>query len=164
MLRACVEGVKQISGALIASTLTTVCVFLPVVFVQGITRDLFSDIGLTITYSLLASLLVAMTVVPTMSAAVLKRSKPHKERFEAVRRGYAKLLRGALKAKVLVLLLAVALLGYSVWETMQMSMSFMPEVSSPQMNATLVFNEGMSESEKESAAMELMDGMLNVPS
>ena len=164
VLRACVEGVKQISGALIASTLTTVCVFLPVVFVQGITRDLFSDIGLTITYSLLASLLVAMTVVPTMSAAVLKRSKPHKERFEAVRRGYAKLLRGALKAKVLVLLLAVALLGYSVWETAKMSMSFMPEVSSPQMNATLVFNEGMSESEKESAAMELMDGMLNVPS
>ncbi len=164
VLRACVEGVKQISGALIASTLTTVCVFLPVVFVQGITRDLFSDIGLTITYSLLASLLVAMTVVPTMSAAVLKRSRPHKERFEAVRRGYAKLLRGALKAKVLVLLLAVALLGYSVWETAKMSMSFMPEVSSPQMNATLVFNEGMSESEKESAAMELMDGMLNVPS
>ena len=50
VLRACVEGVKQISGALMASTLTTVCVFLPVVFVQGITRDLFSDIGLTITY------------------------------------------------------------------------------------------------------------------
>ena len=81
VLRACVEGVKQISGALMASTLTTVCVFLPVVFVQGITRDLFSDIGLTITYSLLASLLVAMTVVPTMSAAVLKRSRPHKERL-----------------------------------------------------------------------------------
>ena len=164
VLRACVEGVKQISGALMASTLTTVCVFLPVVFVQGITRDLFSDIGLTITYSLLASLLVAMTVVPTMSAAVLKHSRPHKERFEKVRRGYAKLLRGALRAKVLVLLLAVALLGYSVWETMQMSMSFMPEVSSPQMNATLAFAEDMSEEEKESAAMELMDGMLSVPS
>ena len=164
VLRACVEGVKQISGALMASTLTTVCVFLPVVFVQGITRDLFSDIGLTITYSLLASLLVAMTVVPTMSAAVLKRSKPHKERFEKVRRGYAKLLRGALRAKVLVLLLAVALLGYSVWETMQMSMSFMPEVSSPQMNATLAFAEDMSEEEKETAAMKLMDGMLDVPS
>ena len=164
VLRACVEGVKQISGALMASTLTTVCVFLPVVFVQGITRDLFSDIGLTITYSLLASLLVAMTVVPTMSAAVLKRSKPHKERFEVVRRGYAKLLRGALKAKVLVLLLAVALLGYSVWETMQMSMSFMPEVSSPQMNATLSFAEDMTEEQKESAAMQLMDGMLGVPS
>ena len=131
-----------------ASTLTTVCVFLPVVFVQGITRDLFSDIGLTITYSLLASLLVAMTVVPTMSAAVLKHSRPHKERFEKVRRGYAKLLRGALRAKVLVLLLAVALLGYSVWETMQMSMSFMPEVSSPQMNATLAFAEDMSEEGK----------------
>lgn len=164
VLRACVEGVKQISGALMASTLTTVCVFLPVVFVQGITRDLFSDIGLTITYSLLASLLVAMTVVPTMSAAVLKRSRPHKERFEKVRRGYAKLLRGALRAKVLVLLLAVALLGYSVWETMQMSMSFMPEVSSPQMNATLAFAKDMSEEEKETAAMKLMDGMLDVPS
>ena len=63
-----------------------------------------------------------------------------------------------------MLLLAVALLGYSVWETMQMSMSFMPEVSSPQMNATLAFAEDMSEEEKETAAMKLMDGMLDVPS
>ena len=163
VMRACIEGVKQISGALIASTLTTVCVFLPVVFVQGITRELFSDIGLTITYSLLASLLVSMTVVPTMSASVLKRSKPQKERFDRVRQGYAKLLRGALRVKPLILLVAVALLGFSVWQTMQMNMSFMPEVSSPQMTATLAFDRDMTDAQKREASLEVMDGMLSVP-
>ena len=73
ILRACVLGAKQISGALFASTLTTVCVFLPVVFVEGITKDLLSDLALTITYSLLASLVVALTLVPAACAGLLKR-------------------------------------------------------------------------------------------
>ena len=80
LLRACVEGVKSVSGALFASTLTTICVFLPIVFVQGMARDLFADMGLTIAYSLLASLLVAMTVVPAMCSFLMRRSKPRKHR------------------------------------------------------------------------------------
>ena len=64
--KAAMQGAKQVSGAILASTLTTVCVFLPIVFTQGITRQLFVDMGLTIAYSLLASLLVALTVVPMM--------------------------------------------------------------------------------------------------
>ena len=165
VLQACVEGVRQISGALFSSTLTTICVFLPVIFVEGMTRDLFGDIGLTIAYSLLSSLLVAMTVVPTMAAGVLRKSKPSKERFaNALRRGYTVLLRGALKARWLVLLLAVALLGYSVHEVLQMSMSFLPDVSSPQMTAILTFEEDSPESAKKKQAMDLMDAMLQVPS
>lgn len=165
VLQACVEGVRQISGALFSSTLTTICVFLPVIFVEGMTRDLFGDIGLTIAYSLLSSLLVAMTVVPTMAAGVLRKSKPSKERFaNALRRGYTVLLRGALKARWLVLLLAVALLGYSVHEVLQMSMSFLPDVSSPQMTAILTFEEDSPESAKKKQAMDLMDTMLQVPS
>lgn len=126
VLRACVVGAKQVSGALIASTLTTVCVFLPVVFVQGLTRDLFSDVGLTIAYSLLASLLVAMTVVPSMAATVLRRSRPHKERFEAVRRVYGRMLGAALRVKPLVLLVAVALLAFSAWQVMRMACPLCP--------------------------------------
>ncbi len=165
VLQACVEGVRQISGALFSSTLTTICVFLPVIFVEGMTRDLFGDMGLTIAYSLLSSLLVAMTVVPTMAAGVLRKSKPSKERFaNALRRGYTVLLRGALKARWLVLLLAVALLGYSVHEVLQMSMSFLPDVSSPQMTAILTFDEDSPESAKKKQAMDLMDVMLQVPS
>ena len=67
ILTACIEGVRQISGALFSSTLTTVCVFLPIVFVEGITKQLFTDLALTMTYSLLASLIVALTLVPAMA-------------------------------------------------------------------------------------------------
>lgn len=72
---AAVEGARQVSGAIAASTLTTVCVFVPIVFTKGITRQLFVDMGLTIAYSLLASLLVALTVVPMMSAGILKKAR-----------------------------------------------------------------------------------------
>ena len=64
--KAAVQGAKQISGSVFASTLTTVCVFLPIVFTDGITKQLFSDMGLTIAYSLLASLIVALTLVPAL--------------------------------------------------------------------------------------------------
>ena len=74
--KAAVEGAKQVAGAIAASTLTTVCVFAPIVFTEGITRQLFVDMGLTIAYSPLASLVVALTLVPMMSAGLLKSSKP----------------------------------------------------------------------------------------
>ena len=62
--KAAVYGAKQVSNAICASTLTTICVFLPIVFTDGITRQLFVDMGLTIAYSLIASLLMALTLVP----------------------------------------------------------------------------------------------------
>ena len=59
--KAAVEGASQVAGAIVASTLTTICVFAPILFTEGITRQLFVDMGLTIAYSLIASLVVALT-------------------------------------------------------------------------------------------------------
>ena len=81
--KAAIQGAKQVSGAIFASTLTTICVFLPIVFTQGISRELFTDMGLTIAYSLLASLVVALTLVPAMGAAVLKNTKEKSHRLGA---------------------------------------------------------------------------------
>ena len=72
---AAMEGAKEVAGAIMASTLTTICVFLPIVFTEGITRQLFADMGLTIAYSLLASLLIALTVVPAMASKMLTRTR-----------------------------------------------------------------------------------------
>lgn len=69
--KAAVYGAKQVSNAICASTLTTICVFLPIVFTDGITRQLFVDMGLTIAYSLIASLLMALTLVPCMASNIL---------------------------------------------------------------------------------------------
>ena len=79
MKEAAIEGAREVAGAIVASTLTTVCVFAPIVFTEGITRQLFVDMGLTIGYSLLASLAIALTVVPAMASKVLKTVKEVKE-------------------------------------------------------------------------------------
>jgi len=164
LLRACVEGVRTVSGALFSSTLTTICVFLPIVFVQGMARDLFSDMGLTIAYSLLASLFVAMTVVPAMCSFLMRRSKPHKHRiFGAIQRGYTALLGGALRVKPLVLLAALALLVLSGMQVPKMGISFMPEVNSRQMSAELAFAPEMTQAQQQDQAVTIMDDMMKTP-
>ena len=164
ILTASIRGVNQVAGALFASTLTTICVFLPVVFVEGMARDLFSDMGLTIAFSLLASLVVAMTVVPSASAALFKKSKPRKQRiFSKLQKGYTVLLCGALHVRLLVLLLAVGLLAFSVYQVKDMGISFMPSVNSEQMSATLSFkDESISESQQQQIALSLMERAMDV--
>ena len=165
ILQSCVRGVSSIAGALTSSTLTTISVFLPVVFVTGLAHDLFTDIGLTITYSLVASLVVAMTLVPSMAAALLRRRKPKKQvknHFAGFQRFYVRTLRGALRFKPLVLLLAVALLAVTVLQVPNMSMSFMPEVNSTQMTASLAYNADQDEEEMQAQALELMNRMMQI--
>lgn len=79
--KAAVEGASQVTGAIIASTLTTICVFAPIIFTEGITRQLFVDIALTIAFTLAASLLVALTFVPMMAAGLLKNTKEIRHNF-----------------------------------------------------------------------------------
>ena len=165
ILQSCVRGVSSIAGALTSSTLTTISVFLPVVFVTGLAHDLFADIGLTITYSLVASLVVAMTLVPSMAAALLRRrnpKKPVKNHFRGFQKFYVRTLRGALRFKPLVLLLAVALLAVTVLQVPNMSMSFMPEVNSTQMTASLAYNADQDEEEMQAQALELMNRMMQI--
>ena len=164
ILTASIRGVNQVGGALLSSTLTTICVFLPVVFITGIARDLFSDMGLTIAFALLASLLVAMTVVPSFAATLFKKSKPRKNRlFSALQRGYTTLLKGALRVKWLVLLLALALLAFSLVQVKNMGISFMPTVNSEQMSASIKFaDDSITEDQQKEIALGVMDRMMAV--
>ncbi len=68
MAQAALQGASEVSGAITASTLTTIAVFLPLIFVEGIAGQLFRDQALTITFSLIVSLAVALTLIPTMAA------------------------------------------------------------------------------------------------
>ena len=136
--KAAVEGAKQVAGAIAASTLTTVCVFAPIVFTEGITRQLFVDMGLTIAYSLLASLVVALTLVPMMSAGLLKKVKSQKTPlFDKIQNVYAKILRKALKIKPIVLLGVVAFLVISMKAAFAKGTAFMPEMESTQVSMTV---------------------------
>ena len=79
--RAAVQGAKQVAGAIIASTLTTICVFLPMVYTSGTVSQLMIPFAFTISYALIASLIVALTVVPTISSVVLRKTKEQNHRF-----------------------------------------------------------------------------------
>ncbi|MFB4164425.1 efflux RND transporter permease subunit [Alteribacillus sp. JSM 102045] len=78
--QAAAEGTKEVGGAITASTLTTVSVFLPIVFISGIVGNIFTEFALAVAFSLLASLLVALTVVPMMSSRMLTPPDEDKER------------------------------------------------------------------------------------
>ena len=140
--KAAVRGAKQVSGAIAASTLTTVCVFLPIVFTDGLTRQLFVDMGLTIAYSLLASLIVALTLVPTLSATMLRESKEKRHPwFDKMLEGYGRALDFCLRFKAVPLTLAAVLLALCIWHTTQMGMEFIPSMSANQISATLTLPE-----------------------
>lgn len=137
--KAAVEGASQVGGAIIASTITTVCVFAPIIFTEGITRQLFVDIALTILFTLGASLLVALTFVPMMAASVLKSTKEVKHKFfDKVQNGYAKFLRGTLRFKAVVFLVAIALLVGSTYAALSKGFSFMDmDMSTNQLSVTI---------------------------
>ncbi len=141
--KAAVYGASQVAGAITASTLTTICVFAPIVFTDGITRQLFVDMGLTIAYTLTASLVVALTLVPAMASGMLKKATAKKQPFlDKVQNVYGKALYKMLRFKPLVLLLVLGLFVGSIALALSRGTSFMPEMTSIQMTVTLSPPEG----------------------
>lgn len=146
--KAAVKGATQVSGAIFASTLTTICVFLPIVFTQGLSRQLFQDMGLTIAYSLIASLIVALTLVPSMSSSILKNNieKEHKL-FDKFVNVYEKLLKISLKHKFIVLTGSLVLLVSSAVLTISKGAVLMPESDSTQISVSLEMPKGSTTKE-----------------
>lgn len=144
--KAAVRGASQVGGAIAASTLTTICVFLPIVFTDGLSRQLLGDMGLTIAYSLSASLIMALTLVPAMSSTVLRNTKPKPTRwFDRLVEQYQKLLGWSLRHRFITLGVALAILIFSAVQAGFMGMTLIPEMSSEQMVATYEFDPELDE-------------------
>lgn len=162
--KAAIEGARQVAGAIAASTLTTICVFAPIVFTKGITRQLFVDMGLTIAYSLVASLVIALTFVPMMGAGLLKNVQEKPSRFfDALQNRYAALLRGSLKVKFLVLFGAVVLLGLSGYLAISKGTAFMPEMESTQVSVSVQAPKGSTLAQTGALADEVTQRILEIP-
>ena len=162
---AAVHGCRQIAGAITASTLTTVCVFVPILFTGGLTRQIFADMGLTIAYSLGASLLVALTLVPALSGKILTGDaagkKPNRLLSRMMER-YEKLLRLVLRHKAPVLLGAVALLIVSGLLAVGMGTAFMPEMDSPQVSVSIEMPEDATTAQGRETCDTVIDRILSV--
>lgn len=163
---AAITGARQVAGAVLASTLTTICVFAPIIFTEGITRQLFTDLALTLAYSLLASLVVSLTLVPAMSQGMLKRTKEKKEGIIGrIQNMYAKLLSILLKRKGLVFLGSFILLILFAVLAVSRGTAFMPEMESTQMTLTLAAPEeekAVSEEELHDMSTEAMNRIMAI--
>ena len=161
--RAAVQGTKQVAGAIIASTLTTVCVFLPMVFTAGTVRELMMPISLTIIFTLAASLLIAMTVVPAAGSTLLRNSKEKKHPFfDKVQDIYGKMLAFCLKVKVVPLAIAIGLLVYSIWAVMRMGIVMIPDMTSNQIQISVQMPEDTDKEECYKRADQVLDAMTTI--
>jgi len=156
--RAAVWGTKQVASAIISSTLTTIFVFIPMIFTSGMIKDLVIPFALTITYALTASLIVALTLVPTFGSVMLKKIKPKKQPFlEKVLSIYGKILSWCLRFKVVPLLVAGALLVFSIVGVFRMGIVMMPDMSAETFSVTL----NMPEDTPNDKAVEIADEALS---
>lgn len=160
---AAVKGAAQVAGAIASSTLTTICVFLPLVFTEGISRQLFTDMGLTIAYSLLASLLIALTLVPTLSSLMLRRAKENSNRiFDRFVNMYTRCLSFTLRHKAPVLVGAAVLLGVSVFGATRMGTAFMPETDSNQISVTMTAPDGTSSADTQAISDRMIEKIQDI--
>ena len=166
--RASVQGARQVFGAVTASTLTTICVFFPMVYTEGLIRELMMPLALTIIYTLLSSLLISMTVVPAACSTLLKntRPKPHKL-FDKILDVYEKALSFCLKIKIVPLGLAIGLLAFSIMIALQSGIVMIPDAVSPQIQGSVTLDENLSREEcyeKMGTLIERLSGVEGVDS
>lgn len=161
--RAAVQGTKQVAGAIISSTLTTICVFLPLVFTSGMIKELLLPLGLCIGYCLTASLLVALTVVPAAASTILKNSKPKPQKlFDKFLNRYGKMLNWCLDHKAIPLTAAIALLAITVWAVLNMGIVLLPEMTGNQITVNVTTPEGLTREESYAMADDVTDILLGI--
>ena len=161
--RAAVQGAKQMRGSIIASTLTTVCVFMPAVFASGMVRTLLFPLALSIGYCLVASLAIALTVVPASCSTLMKNTKPKKHPlFDKVLEGYGKSLRWCLRFKVVPLVLAVVLLAASIYAVINMGIVYLPEIASNELEISIKTPEEMTREESYKVTDEVINHVMSV--
>jgi HAE1 family hydrophobic/amphiphilic exporter-1 len=151
-LEAVLVGSGEVGAAIMASTLTTVVVFLPVVFMRGVSGVLYQQMALVVTFSLLCSLVVALTLVPVLSARFLRHHRPGgSDRTSLLGRiyagsegllcrledGYGALLARALRRRTLVIAAAAVLLALSVFLVRRIGVELMPSADEGEVQVNL---------------------------
>ncbi len=161
--RAAVQGAKQVGMSVVASTLTSVCVFLPVVFSSSLIKSLMQPMSMCIGYCLMASLIVAITVVPAASATVLKKAEPKKlVWFEKIQNAYGKSLAWCLKHRALPLLASIVLLAFCGWKVFSMGVELLPSISSNEAIITLSTDESLTKEESYAVSGEVSQALLDI--
>ena len=174
-------GASEVGTAISASTFTTIAVFLPILYVQGIASELFRSMGYTITFSLLTSLLVALTLVPMLSSKILRfkvkdnSSSTSKENlvqnslshggriFNFVREEYSRLISWSLRHRGIVFILAVIIFVGSIMLIPFVGTEFMPSSDQGQFNINITLPTGTNLETTREVVSEVEKIVLEIP-
>jgi hydrophobic/amphiphilic exporter-1 (mainly G- bacteria), HAE1 family len=137
---AAVLGTSQVAGAITASTVTTIVVFLPIVYLHGAAGELFKDQAWTVAFSLIASLFVAVLIIPMLSNWILKDKSIKQGSVQFV--NYGTFLENVLKHRKMVLLLTLLMLLLTAFETFNIGNEFMPKIQSDVYTLDITLPEG----------------------
>ncbi len=160
ILKAAVDGTAEVGGAITASTLTTIVVFLPIVYLQGASGELFKDQAWTVAFSLLSSLVVAILVIPVLVSKIGGGKKKEKLVKPIQMNWYTGILAGILKHKWLVIVLALLAMGGTVLLVPKIGSEFMPTSSSDSFTLEVTMPEG-TRLESTASAMKKIEDLVN---
>ncbi|MEJ2736055.1 MAG: efflux RND transporter permease subunit, partial [Anaerolineae bacterium] len=145
--QAVLVGTRDVSIAILASTVTTVIVFMPIGLIGGIVGQFFLPFGITVAYALGSSFLVAVTIVPLLAYLLIRKDHLPDEKETALQRRYTPVLRWALKHRALVLVVAGLLFVGSMFLLVQQPQALLPEMGEPRITANVDLPNGTSMSE-----------------
>jgi HAE1 family hydrophobic/amphiphilic exporter-1 len=157
---AIITGTSEVAGAITASTLTTIVVFLPIVYLHGASGELFKDQAWTVTFSLLSSLFVAVLVIPMMYNQISKRKELKTVNKSIKINWYSRLLTNLIRFRWLVVGIALLLVGFSVMLIPLIGMEFMPRSESKAFTITAKMPEA-TRLERTSAAVDNLENLLH---
>ena len=161
--KAAVRGTAQVAGPILASTITTICVFLPMVYTSGMVSQLLMPFAFTISYALIASLLVALTVVPTMGSVLLRKTKDVKQPwFDKIKDVYGKVLELALRFKIVPLAISIVLLVLCVMQSMRTGIVMMDDMDSNQIAVSMTLDDNVKKENAYKTADEVMEILTGV--
>ena len=137
---AAIRGASEVSGAITSSTLTTIVVFLPIVYIQGAAGELFKEQAWTVTFSLLSSLFVAILFIPMLSSKFVQRGKTEKKSVQI--KGYGRFVGRLLRRRYAVIVTAFLLVVLSYLMLPFIGMEFMPKAESREFSVNITLEPG----------------------
>lgn len=163
---AAVNGAAEVTSAIVASTLTTLAVFLPIIFLKSFAGYLFTDLSLTVSFSLLASLLVALTVVPALASKARWRGAPATTigaGLSAISLRYRRALAWSLEHKWAVLTVSVVLLIAALFALSGLETEFLPDMDMGMVEVNVILPPGTPVDRTSSVVADVESVLENIP-
>jgi multidrug efflux pump subunit AcrB len=162
MKQSVIDGTRDVAVAIFASTLTTVVVFLPIGLLGGLMGEFFLPFGISVTYALLSSFLVAITIVPTLAFLFIRKEQLPEERETTMQRWYTPVLQWVLNHRGLTMAMAALLFFGSMFLLSQRPRAFIPDMGEPQISVNVNMPNGSTMAETDGAVMEFESALADV--